>query len=256
MLTAITRSPSAAIGGCELTFLPRQQIDVPGAVRQHQGYDDCLAKLGARVISLPAEPELADAVFVEDAAIILDEIAVITRMGSAVREKETAGVTAALAPHRPIEVLTPPATLDGGDVMRVGRTLFVGISARTNRAGTGQLREIVEPLGYGVQTVEVKGCLHLKTGCSYLGRGTVLANSAWVDTSQLKDLTLISVPPAEPWAANTLTIGDTTLVAKCFPQTRRLLEEQGFRVRAVDMSELQKAEGGLTCLSIIFEHAY
>src|SRR5688572_7023332 len=173
-VTAITREVSSSINECELAFHARQPIDVAKAIAQHKAYRECLAELGARIVSLPAEPGLPDAVFVEDAAVVLDEIAVIANMGAASRRGEVVSVAEALARYRPIEYLKAPATLDGGDVMRIERTLFVGLSRRTNRQGVEQLSDLVRPYGYQVHPIEVTGCLHLKSACSYVGRNTIL----------------------------------------------------------------------------------
>ena len=253
MQTAIIRGVSEKIVDCELTFLSRQTIDVNKAIRQHCAYQKCLVDSGFRVISLLIDHYLPDAVFVEDAAIVLDEIAIASRMGMEGRRQEVDSVANVLAQFRKIEFLRPPATLDGGDVMRIDRTLYVGLSRRTNRAAIDQVREIVKPYGYAVSEMKVDGCLHLKTGCSYLGRKTVLANTRWVDTSELRDLTVIRVPPSECWAANTLTVNSKIFLPASFPVTRELLADRGFRCEAIDISELQKAEAGLTCLSLIFE---
>jgi len=255
MLTAITRAVSPDLADCELTFLARREIDVAKAIEQHRGYEECLARLGVRVTRLPAEPGLPDSVFVEDTAIVLDELAVITRPGATSRQAETESIADALSEFRPLKFIQPPATIEGGDVMRVGRALFVGLSARTNSEGVSQLREIVGPYGYRVETIETTGCLHLKTGCAYLGDQTILANRNWINVQPLAGFDLINAPEDEPWAANTLTIGDTVLTPSGFPRTRALIEERGFKTQAVDISELRKAEAGLTCLSLIFKNA-
>lgn len=254
MLTAITRAISHKLAECELSFLPRQPIDLARAREQHRKYEEVLAQAGAqRIIRLSVEPDLPDSVFVEDTAVVLDELAVITRPGAESRRAEAASVAEALSTFRPLAFIESPATLEGGDVMRVDRTLFVGLSARTNRAGVDQLRAIVEPRGYRVEPVEISGCLHLKTACTYLGRRTILANRRWINIEPLAEFALIDVHEDETWAANTLTIGGTTLMADCFPRTRALLEGRGFKVRTVDISELRKAEAGLTCSSLVFE---
>src|SRR5690348_12806451 len=165
MLTAVTRAVSPEINRCELGYLPRQAIDVGLAERQHQQYEDALRDLGATVISLPAEAGLPDCMFVEDPAVVVKEIAVMTRMGAASRRREAESLAAVLARFRPLEWLRAPATLEGGDVLRIGSTLFVGLSARTNQAGVDQLTEILKPHGYSVRGVAVRGCLHLKSGC-------------------------------------------------------------------------------------------
>ncbi len=253
MLTAITRSVSPAIGRCELEYLERRPIDLAAAVQQHRAYERCLAELGARVISLPAEPDLPDSVFVEDPALVLDEVAVITRMGAESRRAESGTLAEALAPFRPLRHLTAPATLEGGDVMRIGRTLFVGQSARTNPYGIEQLRELLAPFDYTVVPVAVHGCLHLKSACTYLGNDTILAHRPWIDMAPLREFRIVDVAPEEPWAANTLTIGETVLIPSAFPATAAILEDLGLRVRALDISELMKAEAALTCSSLIFQ---
>lgn len=253
MLTAITRQVSPSINQCEISFHDRQPIDVQKAIDQHRAYELLLAELGARVVPLPAEPDLPDAVFVEDPVVVVDEIAVICRMGAVSRRPEAASLADALSLYRPLEFLTEPATLDGGDVMRVGRTLFAGASSRTNADGIAQLRATLAQFDYVVQAVEVKGCVHLKSGCSYIGRNTILVNRALVDVMPFAGFELIDVPASEPGAANALLIEDTVIVPSAFPKTMAMLESRGFNARAIDVSEFQKAEGGVTCKSIIFD---
>jgi dimethylargininase len=251
--TALAREVSPTLGDCELTFLDREPIDLERAAAQHRAYCELLAELGLRVVVLPAEPDLPDAVFVEDTSVALDEVAVVTLPGAASRRPEVVSMAAALRRYRPVEYMTGPGTLDGGDVMRVARTLYVGRTARTTDDGIADLRALVEPRGYEVVPVRVDGCLHMKSGCSYLGRGAVLANPAWVDASSFRDVEVIDVPESEPWAANTVAVRDTVVVSSAFPETRRLLEARGFAVRALDVSELHKAEGGLSCLSVLLD---
>jgi len=272
MLSAITRQVSPSINRCELTFHAKEPIDVAKAIGQHEAYEDCLRSLGVRVVSLAAEPDLPDAVFVEDAAIVVDEVAVIPVMGAASRRPETESLARALSVYRPLKFMRAPATLDGGDVMRIGRRMFVGASSRTNTEGIAQLRAALWPFDYEVTAVDVKQCLHLKSGCSYVGRNSILVNRELVDTTRLAGFELIDVPASEPGAANVLLIEDVigdakegviagsvedavkdvVIVPSAFPQTIALLEGQGFNVKAIDVSEFQKAEGGVTCKSIIF----
>jgi dimethylargininase len=254
MLTAITRQVSSSINDCELSFHERQPIDVAKAIAQHTAYQDCLAELGVTVVSLPPEPDLPDAVFVEDPAVVVDEVAVISVMGAPSRRPEAKSLADALSRYRPIKFLTEPATLDGGDVMRAGRLVFVGSSQRTNREGIAQLTGILKPYDYQVQPVEVRGCLHLKSACSYIGNDTVLVNRSWIDAKQLGGFELIDVPDEEPAAANGLLVKDVVVIPASFPKTRALLEGRGFCVRSIDMSELQKAEAGVTCTSLVFEN--
>lgn len=252
-LVVIARDVSSTLADGELTFLERRPIDVERARAQQRAYLDALARNGARVVVLPAEPEWPDAVFVEDTAIVVDELAVTTIPGSPSRRPEVISVADALARYRRVEFMRGPGTLDGGDVLRVERDLYVGISGRTTREGAEELRSILEPRGYSVYEVEVHGSLHLKTACTYLGRGAVLANREWIDASAFDRLEIVDVPAEEPWAANSLTVGGTCLVASCFPRTGELLASRGFEVEAVDISELQKAEAGLTCMSLLFQ---
>ena len=253
MLVALTRGVSSNIGDCLLTHLTRQQIDAEKAINQHRAYEDCLRQVGLRVISLPGEPELPDSVFIEDPAIVLDEIALIGRMGAVKRRAEAESLAPVLSAVRPLKFMDGPGTLEGGDRVRIGRTLFVGVSSRTNMRGVEQLRTMLGPYDYEVRPVKVKGCLHLTTGCSYIGRHTVLMNSDWIDAGVFKDFEIITTPPEEPWAANTIAIGDgAILVSASFPRTRALLEQRGFEVHVADISELEKAEAGLSCMSLIF----
>lgn len=241
------------MGSCELTYLRRNPIDIAKAVEQHDRYKQCLADLGVRVISLLAEPSMPDAVFVEDPVVVVDEVAVIARTGAESRRNEAASLAKALAAFRPVRYMSEPGTLEGGDVVRVGSTIFVGLSPRTNESGVAQLAVELDPFGYRVQAVPVRDCLHFKTACSYLGEETLLVNRAWVDTALLDRLKLIDVADDEPWAANALRIGDTVLFPASFPHTEAILRRAGLRVQTLDLSELQKAEGSVTCISVIFE---
>lgn len=252
-LIAITREVSSSINHCELSFHARQPIDVARAIAQHQAYQACLAELGAQVVSLPAEPGLPDAVFVEDPAVVVDEVAVISNMGAPSRRPEAQSLARALAKYRPLKFLTEPATLDGGDVLRAGRRLFVGLSQRTNREGVDQLSDVLESYDYQVRSVKLRNCLHLKSACSYLGNEMLLVNRAWIDIAPLRGFELLDVAEEEPAAANVLLLGNELIMPVSFPKTRAALEAHGFRVRTIDVSELQKAEAGVTCCSVIFQ---
>ncbi len=253
MQIAITRGVSPSMDSCELTFLERAPIDIARAREQHAAYEACLAGLGLHVISLPAEPGFPDAVFVEDPALVLEEVAVILRPGAASRRGEADSLERILAAYRPLRRLRDPATLDGGDILRAGKTIYVGLSARSNAAGVQQLAAAVEPFGYAVRPVLVRGCLHLKSAASYLGEGTVLVHRPWVDAGAFAGMKLIDVP--EECGANVLAIGQTLLVAKAAPRTAERLEQLGWQVRLLDNSELAKAEGALTCCSLVFTAA-
>jgi dimethylargininase len=252
VLTAITRKVSPNLASCQLEYLKREPIDVDHAAVQHRDYEAWLERLGVRVVSLPTERDLPDCVFVEDPALVLDEIAIITRMGAEARRGESESLAAALARFRPVVHMREPATLEGGDVVRMGKTLYVGLSRRSNADGARQLAEMVEPHGYRVVPVNVTGCLHLKSACCAVSGDTVLANRALFDASgfHCKEL---DVPTEEPGAADVLPIGGAVLIPASFPRTARLLEQSGFTVQPLDVSELQKVEAGVTCMSLIFE---
>jgi len=252
MQIAITRAVSPSIGNCELTHLERQPIDVPLAERQHHAYEQALRTLGCEVIALPAEPDLPDAVFVEDCAIVLDEAAVITRPGATSRRPEIMSIAAALKPYRELITIQPPATIDGGDVLRIGKQIFVGLSSRSDREAVLQMQAALGPRGYTIRGVQVTGCLHLKSAVTLAGPETLLVNPEWVDASLFPGMRVIEIDPAESFGANTLWIGDSAIYPASYPRTRARLEAAGVRVVGVDVSELIKAEGAVTCCSLVF----
>ncbi len=253
MLIAITRQVSPSLARCELSYVPRQPLDLALACRQHRGYEQLLEKLGARVVSLPAEPDLPDSVFVEDPAIVLDELAVILPLGTPTRRGEAESLARALTGYRKLERVKLPGTLEGGDVLRIGRKLFVGLSRRSNAEGIRQLTAIVAPRGYEVISVPVHGCLHLKSAVTFLGRDTLLANRGWFDPAPFAGYEWIDVAAEEPHAANALALAGAVIFPASYLRTRERLAERGFHVESLDISEMQKAEGGLTCCSLLFE---
>lgn len=253
MRTALTRAVSRSLASCELTWLEREPIDIALARAQHTRYEETLAAMGVRVISLPEQPEMPDAVFVEDPLFVVDEIAVLTRLGAESRRAESDSLVPAIAPYRPIHRITEPATIEGGDIMRIRQDVFVGLSSRTNAEGVRQLSSHLEPIGYRVRPVEVRGCLHLKSACCSIGDEMILANRALLDDDALGDYAIVDVSPDEPAAANVLRIGESVLMPTAFPRTRAILESHGLNVRTVDISELMKAEAAITCSSVIFE---
>lgn len=253
MLVALTRGVSASLAECELTELERSLIDPDRARAQHAEYQGALEDLGCEVRSLPASPDLPDCVFIEDTAVVVNEIAILARPGAVSRRPEVAGVAEALQPHRELARIEPPGTLDGGDVLRIGRRVWVGVSRRTNHHGFTQLRSWLEPHGYDVQGLEVKDCLHLKSAVTGLGEGRVLVNPAWVDVAAFAEYDLVETDRREPFAANALLVGEAVVYSSHHPRTRDRLVAAGHRVVEVDASELAKAEGGVTCCSILFE---
>lgn len=255
MLTAITRAVSPAIVCCELSFIDRKPIDLARAREQHQAYELLLAKLGARVVSLPPEPDLPDSMFVEDPAIVLDELAVVLPLGTESRRPEAASLAKELSKYRKLAHIQLPGTLEGGDVLRIGRKVFVGLTRRSNAEGIRQLGEILRPYGYQVIAVPVTGCLHLKSAVTWIADNTLLANRTWFDTKPFEGYDWIDVDPGEPHAANALALGGTIIVPASFPKTRGRIGSLDFRVTPLDISELQKAESGLTCSSLLFENS-
>jgi dimethylargininase len=253
MLTALTRAPGPELARCELTHLPRQPIDPGRALDQHQGYRAALRDLGVRVIELPSDPALPDGVFVEDTAVVLDEVAVLTSPTPPSRRGERTAIETAIAPFRRLARLQPDAFLEGGDVLRVGRTLYVGLSSRTNAAGLQSLSDAVRPFGYSVVPVRVTGCLHLKSAVCAVDAETILVNRVWVEVEPFSRLRLMDVPESEPFGANVLRLPGAVLASDAYPETADLIRRLGLRVVTVDVSELHKAESGVTCMSLVFE---
>ena len=252
-MLALVREVSPQLAHCELTHLERTVIDAQRAARQHRDYTQALQALGCTLEWLPPLPHCPDGVFVEDTAMVLPEIAVVTRPGATSRRGETASVAATLGQRARVSLIAEPGCLEGGDVLHIGRTQHVGASGRTNAAGIAQLAALLHPCGYRVAQVSLAGCLHLKSACSFIPPDVLLVNPQWVDPAIFGPLHVIAVDEREPHAANTLTIGSTTLVSAAYPHTHRRLEAAGIGTRVVDVSELHKAEGGLTCMSLLLE---
>jgi dimethylargininase len=254
MLVALTHVVSPNIGRCELSFLERSPIDYSRAVEQHEEYCGLLRNCGLQVIELSVNRSYPDGTFIEDTAVVVDELAIMASMGVESRRGELRGVESELANYREIAHIRLPATLDGGDVLLMGRKIFAGITPRTNMAGVESLKSILEPLGYQVIPVTVRGCLHLKSTCTAIDNHSVLVNPDWLDLKPFADLRIISIPEDEPWAANSLQINNTICMHVGFSKTVQAVQTLGFLVRTIDISELLKAEAGMTCSSIIFKH--
>lgn len=257
MPRAFTRAVSPRLAECQLTHLERVPIDAARAAAQHAAYEQALAGAGFEVIRLPELADDPDAVFVEDTALILDSHAVITRPGAASRAGETdstaIGLNSEFTLHR-IE----RGFLDGGDVLRIGGTLYVGLSSRTNAEGIRALAEIARPFGFDVVEAQLRDCLHLKTGTTFAGTdgsGTpvLLYHEQSVDPAQFAQVEPLAVDPAEAATANCVRAGDRLILPAGNPNTAARLRKRGFHVVEVDVSELQKAESGVTCMSLIDE---
>lgn len=251
-IIAITRRPSPLLEAGERTHVGRAPIDFAAALRQHDAYRRTLETLGAKVIRLDDADEFPDGVFVEDTALVLDELAVLMRPGAESRRREVDGIAAALAARRTLVRIAAPGTIDGGDIVVVGRTILVGRSARTNAEGIGGLATLTARHGYDVRGVRMNGCLHLKSGCTALPDGRLIVNRRWIEAADLDEFDLLDVPEDEPWGGDVAFVADTVVAAEGYPATTRMLEAAGYPVKPVDVSEFAKAEGGVTCMSLIF----
>lgn len=251
MVIAITREVSSRFTECEITHIERTPIDINIARAQHREYIQALANIGCQVIELPEERDLPDSVFVEDTAFILPEVAVITRPGADSRKPETESITRALSAHRPLAHVTAPATVDGGDVLVLGKNIYIGMSTRSTPEAATQLQNLLDNYGYKVSVVELTDCLHLKTAVTRVDDKTLLINKKWVDPFTFKGFQWIEVDEAEPFGANCLPIQDVIVYPSAFPKTQQELERKGFNVINVNLDELAKAEGAVTCCSLI-----
>ena len=250
-IVAIVRDVPDAIADCELSFVERSPIDLELARRQHAAYIAALEAAGCEVRVAPPLPGMADAVFVEDAAVVVDELAVLTRPGAESRRGEVAGIAGMLRILRPLAWIEAPGTLDGGDVLRVGRNVYVGRSARSNEAGLDQLRVLLAPHGYTVEGVRTRGCLHLKSAVTAVAEDVLLINPKWLVDNPFDRYRLVEIDPGEEHAANALRAGDVVLYPDAFPRTAERLRGAGIDLRLLDLSELQKAEGATTCCSVL-----
>ena len=249
--TIITREISPAIAQCELTHVARTPIDLARARAQHAAYERTIESLGWKVQRLPAPDDMPDCVFVEDTAFVLDELAIIARPGAESRRRETAAVSELLRGYRPLVAILAPATIDGGDILAIGKRIFVGVGGRSNEMGVKQLRAMVKSLGYTVEAAEFRDCLHLKTAATLVADDTLLVNPAWTDPAQFGASRTIEVHPEEPFAANSLRIDGTVVYPAEHTETRERLAQAGIAVRPVEIGELLKAEGSVTCLSLL-----
>ncbi|NOH02469.1 MAG: dimethylargininase [Chloroflexi bacterium] len=253
MTVAITRRVSPRFTECELTHIERIPIDLEIARAQHAEYLKTLEQLGCEVIELPEEPDLPDSVFVEDTAFILPEVAVITRPGADSRKPEIETIIPALAPYRLLVHVSAPAALDGGDVLVLGKKIYIGLSTRSNMEAVEQLNCTLEQYGYTVVGALLTDCLHLKTAVTRVDDSTLLINPSWVDSSHFQGYDLIEVDASEPFAANCLPIQGKVIYPTAFPKTQKRLTQRGYDVANVNLSELAKAEGAVTCCSLIVE---
>ena len=250
MLT-ITRKPSLHMESGERTFVERDPIDPAKALVQHSAYCAALTSCGLEVETIEADDSLPDCAFVEDCAVTLGRSALICRPGAQSRTREADSIADELSKTQLVTRVQAPATLEGGDVLRLGTRILVGSSCRTNAEGIAALRDWAEPLGFHVRECDVHGCLHLKTACTFLPDGSLIANRNWVDLP--RDLETVDAADDEPWAANILLANGRIVAASSQQKTNAMLRRRGFEVLDVDISEFQKAEAGVTCLSILID---
>lgn len=253
MVIAITREVSSRFNECEITHINRTPIDLDIARKQHHEYVQTLAKIGCQIIELDEEQDLPDSVFVEDTAFILPEVAVITRPGADSRKPETESIIQALSSHRPLVHVVAPATVDGGDVLVLGKNIFIGMSTRSTPEAVTQLQGLLDNYGYTVVGVKLTDCLHLKTAVTRVDDNTLLINKNWVSPEHFTGFDLIDVDSSEPFAANCLPVKDVIIYPTTFPNTQKKLEQKGYKIANVNLDELAKAEGAVTCCSLIIE---
>ena len=253
MKMAITRQVSRSIVNCELTYLARVPINVDRARQQHAQYEAALRNLGLAVLSLPEEPSLPDSVFVEDTALVLDECAIMTRPGAASRRPETASIAQVLMAFRDVRHIDSPACIDGGDILLLGKRVYIGLTKRSDTKAIEQMQQLLAPLGYEVHAVSVTGCLHLKSAVTEVAQDLLLLNPAWVQPTAFQGVKNLEVDPSESHAANALRIGACVLYDTAHPRTHDRLVGAGVRTVLVEADELAKAEGALTCCSLILE---
>ena len=251
MLRGFTHVVSPNLDAGELTYIDREAVDFALAQRQHEQYCRVLVSLGVELTILDGNRDLPDSCFVEDTAIVLDEIAITTSMGTASRRSEPEAVKQALSKYRETVSIQLPATIEGGDVLRIGKTLFVGHSSRTNMLAISDLTNIVKRFGYAVVPIPVTGCLHLKTACTAILDDVLLINPDWIDTAPLQGYTLLSVASDEPWAANTIRVGGAICAQEGFPKTLERIQKFSSGIELLNISEFRKVEAGLSCLSIL-----
>ncbi len=251
MPIAFTRAVSPRLAECQTTQAGR--VDVARAVEQHAAYERALAEAGCEVRRLPPLDDFPDGVFVEDNALLLGEHAVILRPGAVSRAGETESTAAGLAGHFTLHRLAA-GHVDGGDVLRIGRTLYAGISTRTDLAGIRALGELIAPLGYSVTPVPVAGGLHLKSAATCVN-DVLVHNPGWISPARFSGVEPLAVAPGEALGGNVLLAGETLLTAADSPRTADALAARGFRVVTLDISEMRKADAALTCMSLISEAA-
>jgi dimethylargininase len=251
-LIALVRPPAPSLQEGERSYIGREPIDFTRAQAQYRRYVDALRDAGAEIVEVAAAPDLPDSVFIEDTALVLDPLAVIARSGAESRRPEAPAVAAVLERYRHVEHTPAPATFDAGDILTIDKTVYVGRGARTNPAAIEFLTSLLRTHDHQVVPVSYGGCLHLKSAVNYLGNDAVVLNPDWVARDVFARFAQVDVDPGEPMGASALAVGDQLLLSSSYPATVKRIAARGFKPRVLDLSEFHLAEGGLTCLSIIF----
>lgn len=246
---SLVREPGDRYPGCISSHPLLHTVSVARARAQHAEYCRTLSELGIEVIHLPRDDERPDSCFVEDNAVIHGSKALICRMAKESRRGEETAVEAALREYLEVRRAEAPATVEGGDVIHLPDRLISGVTERTNREGVAQMEAW---LGVPVETIVDPGIVHLKSYVTYLGGDTMIATRAYADHPVLEGFNVLVVPDEEWYAANTLALGDTVLMPSGRPRAHALVREAGFDVVPLDVSEFEKCEGALTCLSLLF----
>ena len=252
-MIAFVRDVTVSTDKAESSAGSETSLNVQNLENQIDGYTRALRDLGAQLAPVCGPSAGVGSIFVQRVGVLLPEVAVIGCSCVTERLPDAESIARAIAEHRPVQSIAEPGMLDGGDVIRVGRTLYAAESQRTNAEGITQLREITQPFGYDVRTVEIRDCPHLKTACSFIPPHFVLVNPKWINPEAFGNLVVITVDEKEPLAANTLTIGKTTLVSASHPKTEKRLKEAGITTRKLNISEIEKAQAGLSCISLLLE---
>ena len=249
---AIARKPGPNFAQGITTAVNEESPKYETLVNQHKEYISTLKSIGLEVILLNALPDHPDAYFVEDTAVVATDVAVITNPGADARKGEEETIAPVLAQYRKTEKIRPPGTVDGGDILQVGKHFFIGVSERTNHEGAGQLSHILKRYGYTCTIVAVGEGLHFKSSVNYVGQNTLLVTEDFSENAQFEGYDTIVVDSIESYAANTLFINDHLLVPRGYPDTRKKLEMLNFKIIELDTSEVRKMDGGLTCMSLRF----
>jgi len=250
---AIVRAPSENLAdGLTSVDLGAPVFEI--ALEQHRAYCDALVRCGLTLIELDADPRYPDSTFVEDTAVLTEKCAVITRPGAPSRSGEILSMTEILSGYYDkLDRIQPPGTIDGGDVCQIDDHFLIGISDRTNEEGAQQLSKYLQAAGFTSSHIDIRGIdsiLHLKSGVSYIGDKRLLVTDALAGEKQLERFELVNVPEGAEYAANCIQVNDYFLIAAGFPMTRNKLEALGYNLIELEMSEFQKMDGGLSCLSL------